>query len=50
MGRETFLAALLPGVLGQLQGWEATPAHLAYRIGPGARLLRGGEGQKGGER
>ena len=48
MGRETFLAALLPGELHQLRGWEAAPAHLAYRMGPGARLLRAGEGQKGG--
>ena len=48
MGRETFLAALPPGELHQLRGWEAAPAHLAYRMGPGARLLRGGEGQKGG--
>lgn len=40
MTQDTFLIALPPQQLRTLQGWDATPAYLAYRVGRGSRLLR----------
>lgn len=37
---DTFLITLTPRQLPGLQGWRATPALLAYRLGPGPHLLR----------
>lgn len=42
MTKDTFIITLPPQQLRQLQGWRATPAHLAYRVGRGPRLLRAG--------
>jgi len=42
MTQDTFLIALPPQQLRTLQGWDTTPAHLAYRVGRGSRLLRSG--------
>ena len=38
--QDTFLIPILPRQLGQLQGWNVLPAHLAYRIGRGPHLFR----------
>lgn len=38
MPEETFIVMLPPRQLPELQGWQVTPAHQAYRLGP--RLLR----------
>jgi len=40
MTTDTFYITLPPQHLPALQGWSATPAHLAYRMGHGPRLLR----------
>lgn len=37
---DTFLLTLSPRQLPALRGWRATPALLAYRLGPGPHLLR----------
>ena len=42
MTKENIFIALPPQQLPLLQGWDVTPAHLAYRIGKGSRLLRAG--------
>jgi len=42
MTQDTFLITLPPQQLRSLQGWDVTPAHLAYRMGRGPRLLRAG--------
>lgn len=48
MPQETFLVTVPPQQLNQLKGTTATPAHLAYRMGPGPRLLRSGAPARGG--
>lgn len=40
MTQDTFLIMLPPQQLRSLQGWDVTPAHLAYRLGQGGRLFR----------
>lgn len=40
MTKDTFLITVPPQQLRALQGWNVTPAHLAYRIGRGPHLLR----------
>ena len=40
MPQDTFLIPVPPRHLSVLRSWDVTPAHLAYRIGPGPRLLR----------
>ena len=42
MTKENIFVTLPPQQLLSLQGWNVTPAHLAYRIGTGPRLLRAG--------
>lgn len=42
MTKDTFLIAIAPQQLRAIRGWEATPAHLAYRIGRGPHLFRAG--------
>jgi len=37
---DTFIITLPPRQLPALQGWRVTPAHLAYRLGPGPHLFR----------
>lgn len=37
---DTFIITLPPRQLPALRGWQATPAHLAYRMGPGPHLFR----------
>ncbi len=50
MNQETFLVTVPPGQARVLQGWDVTPAHLAYRIGRGPHLYRvsGGQPPRGG--
>ena len=43
MTKDTFLITIAPQQLRDLHGWRVTPAHLAYRVGRGAHLLRAGE-------
>ena len=40
MTQDTFIIMLPPRQLPALQGWRVTPAHLAYRLGPGPHLFR----------
>lgn len=40
MAQDTFIIMLPPRQLPALQGWRVTPAHLAYRLGPGPHLFR----------
>lgn len=42
MTKDTFLIPIPPQQLNELHGWDATPAHLAYRIGRGPHLFRAG--------
>lgn len=42
MTKDNFFITLPPQQLPALEGWDMTPAHLAYRIGRGPRLLRAG--------
>jgi hypothetical protein len=44
MPNDRFLMTVPPQQLHTLQGWEVTPAHLAYRMGRGPHLLRAGTG------
>lgn len=37
---DTFIITLPPRQLPALRSWQATPAHLAYRMGPGPHLFR----------
>ncbi len=42
--KDIFLIPVLPQQLGQLQGLDVLPAHLAYRMGRGPHLFRSGGG------
>ena len=42
MSQDTFYIPILPQQLRALQGWDVTPAHLAYRVGRGPHLFRSG--------
>ena len=42
MSQDTFYIPVLPQQLRALQGWDVTPAHLAYRMGRGPHLFRSG--------
>lgn len=42
MTKDTFLVTVPPQQLSRIQGWDVTPAHLAYRIGRGPHLFRAG--------
>ncbi len=49
MAADTFLITVPPGQARALQGWDVTPAHLAYRMGRGPHLFRaGGNPPRGG--
>ena len=51
MPQDTFIMMLPPRQLPALQSWRVTPAHLAYRLGPGPHLFRteGSAPPKGGQ-
>ena len=40
MPQDTFIITIPPKQLPLLRGWQVTPAHLAYRMGPGSHLFR----------
>lgn len=42
MTQDTFIVTVPPQQLRTVQGWNATPAHLAYRVGRGPHLFRAG--------
>lgn len=50
MPKDTFYILTPPEQCGELRVWDALPAHLAYRLSPGMRLLRlqGGQNLRGG--
>ena len=49
MTHETFLLAVTPNRLREIQGLRAQPVHLAYRLGPGPHLFRSeGTAPRGG--
>ena len=42
MAKDIFLIPIPPQQLRSIQGWNAQPAHLAYRVGQGPHLFRAG--------
>ena len=40
MAKDIFLIPIPPQQLRSIQGWNAQPAHLAYRVGQGPHLFR----------
>ena len=42
MAKDIFLIPIPPQQLRSIQGWNAQPAHLAYRVGHGPHLFRAG--------